>query len=156
MPSQHNYYQYDKIGRLSRGHNSERTVSLAYHTNGLLGCSQQGHWQLNYGYNAQGQRSSLQLPDGNQVQYQYTEHGQLSQVCFVSDTAQSQSLSRYQYNSAGLNTKQILGNGIELNQRFNVYSRLVEQQWLKKGQKNKQHNQEDSVFSELRTYQYDL
>ena len=71
MPSQHNYYQYDKIGRLSRGHNSERTVSLAYHTNGLLGCSQQGHWQLNYDYNAQGQRSSLQLPDGNQVQYQY-------------------------------------------------------------------------------------
>ena len=29
-----------------------------------------------------GQRSSLQLPDGNQVQYQYTEHGQLSEIRF--------------------------------------------------------------------------
>ncbi|XQW83468.1 RHS repeat-associated core domain-containing protein [Thalassotalea piscium] len=148
--SHKNYFQYDKIGRLVRAHNSERTVNLTYHDNGQLSASQQSHWQLNYEYNELGQRTSIQLPDGNQLCYEYTEHGQLSQVSYVSATAESkeqaQSLVNFKYNKAGLNTRQSLGNGIQLTQEFDVYSRLTEQQW---------QESTNNTFAELRTYQYD-
>ncbi|WP_159819896.1 RHS repeat-associated core domain-containing protein [Colwellia sp. 20A7] len=155
--SQKNHFQYDKIGRIVRAHNSERTVNLSYHANGQLSTSQQGHWQLSYDYNELGQRKSVQLPDGNQLCYEYTEQGQLSQVSLESsisnnstsnDTkSKAQSLVSFQYNNTGLNTQQRLGNGIELTQQFDVYSRLTEQQW--------QRTDESIAFAELRTYQYD-
>jgi RHS repeat-associated protein len=150
--SQKNHFQYDKIGRLIRAHNNERTVNLAYHANGQLSTSQQGHWQLSYDYNELGQRKSVQLPDGNQLCYEYTEQGQLSQVSLESSISnniksKAQSLVSFHYNNTGLNTQQRLGNGIELIQQFDVYSRLTEQQW--------QRADESLAFAELRTYQYD-
>ena len=155
----HNYFQYDKIGRLIRAHNSERTINLTYHDNGQLSTSRQGHWQLNYDYNALGQRKSVQLPDGSQLYYEYTEQGQLSQISLLTNTteaennvttahANTQSLVTLQYNNAGLNTQQCLGNGIELTQQYDVYSRLTDQQWLAS-------NAESLAFAEIRTYQYD-
>ncbi|MBU2870498.1 RHS repeat-associated core domain-containing protein [Colwellia sp. E2M01] len=152
LHNQHNYFQYDKIGRLVRAHNSERTVNLTYHANGQLSTSEEGHWTLHYNYNNLGQRQSVQLPDGNQLCYQYTEQGQLSQVSLVSNrdndtSSKAQMLVSFQYNNAGLNTQQRLGNGIELTQQFDVYSRLTNQQW--------QRTDESLAFSEIRTYQYD-
>lgn len=152
--SQHNYFQYDAIGRLVRAHNSERTVSLTYHKNGKLSTSQQGHWSLNYDYNNLGQRSTLHLPDGSEIRYQYTKQGQLSDVSYVNKThnaSKPQSLVRYAYNNAGLNTQQNLGNGIELTQHHDVYSRLTEQLW----QANEHHTHIAAAFSEYRRYQYD-
>ncbi|WP_076418015.1 RHS repeat-associated core domain-containing protein [Colwellia sp. UCD-KL20] len=152
--SQHNYFQHDAIGRLVRAHNSERTVSLRYHKNGQLSTSVQGHWALNYDYNNLGQRSTLHLPDGSEIHYQYTEQGQLSGISYVNKThnaSKPQSLVRYAYNNAGLNTQQTLGNSIELTQHYDVYSRLTEQHW----QANEHHTHLDAAFSEYRRYQYD-
>lgn len=164
--SQHNYFQHDAIGRLVRAHNSERTVSLTYHENGQLSTSQQGHWALNYDYNNLGQRSTLYLPDGSEIHYQYTEQGQLSDINYVNKThnaSKPQSLVRYAYNNASLNTQQALGNGIELTQHYDVYSRLTEQHWQANksentetnGQANENHTHLDATFSEYRRYQYD-
>ncbi|MCI2284317.1 hypothetical protein L3081_14155 [Colwellia sp. MSW7] len=152
--SQHNYFQYDAIGRLVRAHNSERTVSLSYHKNGQLSTGQQGHWALNYDYNNLGQRSTLHLPDGSEIHYQYTKQGQLSDIRLVNNTndaSKPQSLVSYAYNNAGLNTQQTLGNGIELKQHYDVYSRLTEQFW----QVNEYHTHIAAAYSEYRRYQYD-
>ncbi|GAA6171761.1 RHS repeat-associated core domain-containing protein [Colwellia sp. KU-HH00111] len=157
--NQHNYFQYDKIGRLIRAHNSERTVNLSYHQNGQLSTCEQGLWQLNYDYNALGQRKSIQLPDGSQLCYDYTEQGKLSKISLLKNSteaenkdttahASTQSLVTLQYNNAGLNTQQCLGNGIELTQQYDVYSRLTDQQWLAS-------KDESLAFAEIRTYQYD-
>ncbi|WP_077342371.1 RHS repeat-associated core domain-containing protein [Pseudocolwellia agarivorans] len=144
----HNFYQYDKLSRITRAHNSERTVTQQYHQNGQISTSQQGAWQLDYTYNDKGQRQSVKLPDNTTLHYSYTEQGQLSGITYQQseqDDESIQSLMTRQYNAAGLVIQQTLGNGIELTQQFDVFSRLAEQKWQSE-QKN---------FSELRTYQYD-
>jgi len=51
-------------------------------------------------------------------------------------------------------TKQKLGNGITLQQQFDVYSRLTEQTWQNTANSSP-HQAKQAPFSELRTYQYD-
>ncbi|XPF94945.1 RHS repeat-associated core domain-containing protein [Colwellia sp. RE-S-Sl-9] len=148
LSNTHNFYQYDKLSRITRAHNSERTVTKQYHQNGQISTSQQGAWQLDYTYNDKGQRQSVKLPDNTTLHYSYTEQGQLSGITYQQSDQNNksiQSLMTRQYNAAGLVIQQTLGNGIELTQQFDVFSRLAEQKWQSE-QKN---------FSELRTYQYE-
>lgn len=154
----YNFYQYDKIGRITRAHNSERTVTQQYHKNGQVCQVQQGRWQLSYSYNKQGLRQSLQLPDGSQITYGYNEQGQLSELSYLSadKAAHTTQLVSRQYSDAGLLTQQTLGNGIDLIQRFDVYSRLSKQHWQGNVVGTEADtNSKNNGFSEVRRYQYD-
>lgn len=144
----HNFYQYDKIGRVTVAHNSERAIQQKYHLNGKISHSKQGHWELDVEFNEQGKRSRLILPDGQQISYQYNDRGQL--VFLIAEQyEESRQVSRerlvaLEYNNNGEIVGQIQGNGIGLKQTFDVYSRLIEQTW--DGQKG---------FYQSRQYHYD-
>ncbi|WP_426357552.1 RHS repeat-associated core domain-containing protein [Pseudocolwellia sp. HL-MZ19] len=162
----HNFYQYDKLSRVTRAHNSERTVTQQYHQNGEISTSQQGAWQLDYTYDDKGQRQTLELPDNSKLHYSYNEQGQLSGIAYQQSEQNSknaknpknangsQSLITQEYNASGLLIQQNLGNGIELTQKFDVFSRLAEQQWHTRHITEQTKNTQ-KTFSELRTYQYD-
>ncbi|MCG6202775.1 RHS repeat-associated core domain-containing protein, partial [Psychromonas antarctica] len=140
----HNFYQYDKIGRVTLAHNSERVVQQQYHLNGQVSQSKQADWTLNYTFNQQGKRSGLTLPDGNTIGYQYNELGQLSGLTLTQPSEDEKVLLALEYNSAGLITQHRLGNGITLQQDYDVRSRLTAQDWS--GQQG---------YQQQRSYQYD-
>ncbi|WDE13511.1 RHS repeat-associated core domain-containing protein [Thalassomonas haliotis] len=178
-----NFYQYDLLGRLTRAHNSQRTVQLSYHRRGAGSGQfkqvQQGNWSLDYDYNSKGQRASVKLPDGSCLLYEYDQNGQLSQLDYLNKSqagsagnklkqaqraghtlGQSRPLMQCQYNKAGLMTGQTLGNGLLLSQSFDVHSRLTEQHW-RSATAADEHRQgqvltlEQPGFNEQRFYQYD-
>ncbi|MEG3753032.1 RHS repeat-associated core domain-containing protein [Psychromonas arctica] len=129
----HNLYQYDAIGCVTLAHNSDRVVQQQYHLNGQINQSKQGDWTLNYQFNNKGQRSQLTLPDGKQLDYQYNELGQLSRLNLQSESEET-TLLALQYSVVGQITEQALGNGITLEQDYDVQSRLTRQSWVgKKG-----------------------
>ena len=139
----HNFYQYDAIGRITLAHNSDRVVQHQYHLNGQVSQSKQGDWALNYQFNNKGQRSQLTLPDGKQLDYQYNELGQLSHLKVQSES-QETALLALQYSAVGQITQQALGNGITLEQHYDVKSRLTRQSWVGK-----------QGYQQQRDYQYD-
>ena len=139
----HNFYQYDAIGRITLAHNSDRVVQQQYHLNGQVSQSKQGDWTLNYQFNNKGQRSQLTLPDGKQLDYQYNELGQLSHLNVQSES-QETALLALQYSAVGQITQQALGNGITLEQHYDVQSRLTRQSWVGK-----------QGYQQQRDYQYD-
>ena len=174
-----NFYRYDLLGRLTRAHNGQRTVQIDYQHQGpgtgQVKQVQQGSWALGYDYNSKGQRASLKLPDGSCVLYEYDQNGQLAQLDYLSKAPtkapgsgqlnlphQSQILLQCQYNKAELMTRQTLGNGISLNQEFDVFSRLTGQHWQtakasgeQGGETGQAFAQNEAGFSEQRLYQYD-
>ena len=137
--SHQNQYQYDKLGRVTKAFNGERTVKFDYHKNGALSLCEQGFWQLKYQYNKLGQRTQLNLPDGQQIHYQYDKHGRISQINLTDKT-----LINYQYDKTDQLISAQFGNGIVLSQQFDEYNRLSEQKWQKHQATFKQRN-----------YQYD-
>ena len=139
----HNFYQYDSIGRVTLAHNSDRVIQQQYHLNGQVSQSKQGDWSLGYQFNNKGQRSQLTLPDGKQLNYQYNELGQLSHLNLQSESEET-TLLALQYSAVGQITQQALGNGMTLEQHYDVQSRLTRQSWVgKKG------------YQQQRDYQYD-
>ena len=139
----HNFYQYDAIGRITLAHNSDRVVQHQYHLNGQVSQSKQGDWILDYQFNNKGQRSQLTLPDGKQLDYQYNELGQLSHLNVQSESEET-TLLALQYSAVGQITQQALGNGITLEQHYDVQSRLTRQSWVGK-----------QGYQQQRDYQYD-
>lgn len=137
--SHQNQYQYDKLGRVTKAFNGERTVKFDYHKNGALSHCEQGFWQLKYQFNELGQRTQLNLPDGQQIIYQYDKHGRISQINLTDKT-----LINYQYDKTDQLISAQLGNGIVLSQQFDEYNRLSEQKWQK----------HQTIFKQ-RNYQYD-
>jgi len=127
----HNFYQYDSIERVTLAHNSDRVVQQQYHLNGQVSQSKQGDWILDYQFNNKGQRSQLTLPDGKQLDYQYNELGQLSHLNLQSESEQT-TLLALQYSVVGQISQQVLGNGITLEQDYDVQSRLIQQSWIGK------------------------
>ncbi len=146
-----NFYLYDKIGRLIRAHNCERTVTCHYHANGKVQQVNQGHWLLTYGYNYRGQREQLKLPDGSTIGYQYDQQGQMIQLdyCFP-ESKQVHCLFKRNYTKSGYVQRQVQGNGIVLEQSFDAFSRLSSQKWQKKNTKNSK----TMTFCESRFYRY--
>ncbi|MEZ9138667.1 MULTISPECIES: RHS repeat-associated core domain-containing protein [unclassified Shewanella] len=157
-----NFYQYDKLGQITRAHNQHRTVEQKYDVQGRLATSTQGSWQLEYQYNDKGQRRHLVLPDGSNIGYQYNANGQLTDISLQTavDGAQTavdaavarpdkqtlNTLVSYQYLPSGLLHKSQQSNQLELVQEFDAFSRLSAQTWS---------NQCDATTFEYRQYQYD-
>ncbi|WP_394203301.1 RHS repeat-associated core domain-containing protein [Shewanella waksmanii] len=129
--SAHNHFHYDSLGRVARAHNDTSHLQLQYHRNGKVEQARQGVWQFTYRYNQQGLRESLHLPDGTIVNYRYDEFGQLTNMTLRAQGRYKklQPLIARVYNRAGLVTQQTLGNGVELQQVFDEYSRLTQQHW---------------------------
>ncbi|MCG6202781.1 RHS repeat domain-containing protein, partial [Psychromonas antarctica] len=140
----HNFYQYDKIGRVILAHNSDRVIQQQYHLNGQISQSKQGDWLFDYTFNEQGKRSGLTLPDGKKIGYLYNELGLLNSLTLVQPDKNETALLALEYSAAGQVTQQTLGNGITLQQDYDVRSRLTTQDWS--GQQG---------YHQQRRYQYD-
>ncbi|WP_435237804.1 RHS repeat-associated core domain-containing protein [Psychromonas sp. PT13] len=152
----HNFYQYDKVGRVTLAHNSERVVQQQYHLNGQISQSKQGDWALDYQFNKQGQRSSLTLPDGSELRYEYDKQGQVTSLDYQFPAQQAtQNLITRRYSNTGQLSQQALGNDITLNQTFDSFGRLSEQHWLQKDNDGAQQPDVKTSFNHQRHYTYD-
>ena len=152
----HNFYQYDKVGRVSLAHNSERVVQQQFHLNGQISQSKQGDWTLDYQFNKQGQRSSLTLPDGSELRYEYDKQGQVTSLDYQFPEQQAApNLVTHRYSNTGQLSQQALGNDITLNQTFDSFGRLSEQHWLQKDNDGAQQPDVKTSFNHQRHYTYD-
>lgn len=102
-------YQYDADGRMSQAINSMGSVSFTYNNKG--GPQQvtypNGH-TIYYGFNSDNQRSYMADSHGYNVTYQYSQKKQLTAVLYASS---QQPVVQFEYNSRGLLSRKILGNG---------------------------------------------
>ncbi len=75
---------------------------------------------LSYGYDADGRRTSMRLPGGQQVDYAFDELGRLASI----RTAQGHGAA-YRYDATGRRVGVSLGNGVEIQYRYDPLGRLT-------------------------------
>ncbi|SBS38243.1 Putative deoxyribonuclease RhsC [Marinomonas spartinae] len=125
-----NRYQYDVNGNLVRAHNPEVTLKQTFDRGNRLLSSQQtqGAQQhtLHYQYDEFGRRKRLTLPDGKTLHYRYNQHSQLTAI-ELSEGDSSQTLAVFQYDKQNRLIQQTFGNHIALEQTFDVFHRLTQQ-----------------------------
>ncbi|WP_338258374.1 DUF6531 domain-containing protein, partial [Shewanella sp. M-Br] len=128
LTSQHFYY--DKLGRMLRANNGQRKLRFSYLPSGIGTVKAQVHslwqdnWHLAHHYDEKGRKIATVLPDGSQLDYRYNEQGLVSQLAW--DNAP---LLQCRFDQAGRETEREYGNGLVLSQQYNVFSRLIAQQW---------------------------
>ena len=119
----HNRFKYDVMGRIIQACNGYQTVTERWDEGGKLISSQQGSYHvITFEYDRFGRRTTLNLPNGPQIQYSYDKHGRL-----MSMHAGEDELCHWSYDNAGQPVKLRFGNGIETTQQFDVFGRLLEQ-----------------------------
>ncbi|TMN97767.1 sugar-binding protein, partial [Pseudoalteromonas sp. S558] len=135
-----NYYGYNLQGKITRAHNAQSTLKQQFDKGGRLLHAEQVHNQqqahtLKYSYDDYGRRQTLTLPDSSTLNYSYNKFGQLSAIHLqqanstANDSASAaQPLVTLSYDSQGNIQTQKFGNDITLNQQFDVFNRLTQQQ----------------------------
>jgi len=92
---------------------------------------QQAH-TLKYSYDEYGRRQTLTLPDSTTLKYSYNQFGQLSDINLLQTNSKevelAQPLVTLSYDSQSNIKTQQFGNSITLNQQFDVFNRLTQQQ----------------------------
>lgn len=102
-------YQYDTEGRMSRATNSMGSMTFTYNDQGgpQLVTYPNGR-SIYYGFNGDNQRSFTADSHGYNVTYQYNRKKQLTAVLYAST---QQPVVQLEYNSRGLLSRKVLGNG---------------------------------------------
>ncbi|WP_286741115.1 MULTISPECIES: RHS repeat-associated core domain-containing protein [unclassified Pseudoalteromonas] len=132
-----NYYSYTKQGKIARAHNAQSTLKQRFDKGGRLLCAEQVNNQqqahtLKYSYDEYGRRQTLTLPDSTTLKYSYNQFGQLSTIHLQQANSKevelAQPLVTLSYDRQGNIKTQQFGNSITLNQQFDVFNRLTQQQ----------------------------
>ncbi|ETJ47985.1 RHS repeat-associated core domain-containing protein [Pseudoalteromonas agarivorans] len=132
-----NYYSYNLQGKITRAHNAQSTLKQRFDKGGRLLCAEQVNNQqqahtLKYSYDKYGRRQTLTLPDSTTLKYSYNQFGQLSGINLQQTNSKeielAEPLVTLSYDSQGNIKTQQFGNSITLNQQFDVFNRLTQQQ----------------------------
>ncbi|WNO61007.1 RHS repeat-associated core domain-containing protein [Rheinheimera sp. MMS21-TC3] len=138
-----NHFHYNKLGRLLRASNGQRKLRFNYNGNGQITEQWQDDWRSCYQYDSSGRITALTLADGNTLNYAYTPQGQLESL-----TLNQQPLFTCQYDNAGREISRQYQNGLVLNQQYDAFNRLTQQQWQPEPTKDASQN------TRQREYQY--
>jgi len=117
-----NAFQYDALGRLTQARNSHRHLQWKYDTAGRIIEDQQGADTLKHQYDAAGQRISSELPNGDQLKYNFDKAGIFSGLSH--NGQQITSISR---DDMGREIKRSLSNQLVTDHRYDPQGRLQRQ-----------------------------
>ena len=121
QPSANVTYTYDALGRMVSAVNSAGTATFTYDNRGRLTSENDVHGQvIRYGYEANGNRSSLTLNGTNHTTYAYDVVNRLTGLTSASDNLQT----TYSYDKADRLTSRALPNGITTTYEYDGLSRL--------------------------------
>ncbi|WP_217877238.1 RHS repeat-associated core domain-containing protein [Pseudoalteromonas shioyasakiensis] len=128
-----NHYSYTPEGKIARAHNEQSTIKQSFDKGGRLLSVEQIHNQsqthkLVYSYDDYGRRQSLTLPDSTTLYYNYNSFGQLSAIQVKRADGELAKLVELGYDSQNNIKTQRFGNQVTLNQAFDVFGRLTQQQ----------------------------
>jgi len=128
-----NHYSYTTEGKIARAHNEQSTIKQSLDKGGRLLSVEQIHNQsqthkLAYSYDDYGRRQSLTLPDSTTLYYNYNSFGQLSAIQVKRADGELAKLVELGYDSQNNIKTQRFGNKAILNQTFDVFGRLTQQQ----------------------------
>jgi len=127
--------EYDAAGRLTLADNGVSKLSFSYDASGRLVSQTQAISDVvsngafapevrtvTYGYNEDGERTTLGYPDGSGVKYDYEAHGWLSQIF---DEGNESPLASYNYDLVGNRTQTPRSNTIITTNAFDEEDRLT-------------------------------
>ncbi|WP_168246767.1 RHS repeat-associated core domain-containing protein [Pseudoalteromonas sp. MEBiC 03607] len=128
-----NHYSYTLEGKIARAHNEQSTIKQSFDKGGRLLSVEQIHNQsqthkLAYSYDDYGRRESLTLPDSTILYYNYNSFGQLSAIQVKRAEGELAKLVELGYDSQNNIKTQRFANKVTLNQTFDVFGRLTQQQ----------------------------
>ena len=115
-------YTYDALGRMVSAVNNAGTVTFTYDNRGRLTSENDVHGQaVGYGYEANGNRSSLTIGGTNHTTYAYDAADRLTGLTSASDNLRT----TYSYDKADRLTSKVLPNGITTTYEYDGLSRLT-------------------------------
>ncbi|WP_344796567.1 RHS repeat-associated core domain-containing protein, partial [Litoribacillus peritrichatus] len=149
--TQSNYFQYDKLGRVTFANNADRKLRFQYDANGQLLEHWQDQWKTEHQYDQAGRRTQTLLPDGQTVQFHYDKHGRLNQLGL-----NDQPLTLRKFDQQDREIERECSNGVLLKQSFDAFGKITQQQWHNlQNASADQNEKEGQNQAQLRSYQYE-
>ncbi|WP_282176057.1 RHS repeat domain-containing protein [Vibrio nereis] len=108
------------MGRLKHANNAHRKVTHEYHKNDQVCTIWQDHWQITHTFDLTGRRIGARLPDGHQIDYHYSETGQISAIVWQGET-----LLTRQFDVCDREVSRHYANGVDVHQAFDAQGKLV-------------------------------
>jgi RHS repeat-associated protein len=124
-----NEFDYDAAGRLTQAKNPARELRWSYDPLGRTLEDWQDQQIIRHTYNAAGERTQTQLPNGEKINYSYNANSQFTGLAFNQKTVVA-----IAHDSMGRELKRMLGNKLETESRYDPQGRLVAQRTGKRTQ----------------------
>ncbi|MCP4278721.1 MAG: RHS repeat protein, partial [Alteromonas sp.] len=123
-----NSFDYDPLGRITGAQNENRHLQWRYDAVGRVIEDHQDQQVLKHSYNANGQRTASQLPNGETTHYQYDNNGAFTGLNY--GESQVASITR---DSLGREIKRALSNNLTTEHNYDPQGRLQRQTTYKAG-----------------------